>query len=146
MLDDVCAEIKNWFTYANDKYIGDYSVADGTISPLVDFKDTKYFRIIGSRKNNGVHKITDTLVDEREFHGAIWLMSPPKDFLDLVAEIEAWQAKYSEAVTSPYQSESFGGYSYAKASGGNGGTGSSIVPTWKDIFCSRLNRWRRIRE
>lgn len=147
MLSTVCAEIKNYFTYAGDKHFGDFAIVGGVITPSLDFP-TDYFRIVGSHKNDGVHKTTDVLEDEGQFHGAIWIMSPPKDFLDLVAEIEAWQEKYGgvdSALMSPFQSESFGGYSYSKASGGSGLSGASSVPTWQSMYASRLNAYRRIR-
>ena len=148
MLEEICAEIRNWFTYRSDIYIGDYEITDGVISPSVDFKETEYIRILGSRKNAGVHKLADNdLVDEEKFHGSIWLMSPPKDFLALVRAIESWQQKYgsaSSAAMSPYQSESFGGYSYTKASGGT--EGGSQYPTWQKMYADQLKRWRRIRD
>ena len=146
MIGEICAEIKNYFTYEGDKHIDNYAISDGQISPVVDFP-TDYIRIIGSRLNDGVHKKNkdgEFVLQDEEFHGAIWIMSPTDDFLSLVAEIEAWQAKNggaNSAAMSPFSSESFGGYSYSKASGANGG--SSL--TWKDQYGSRLNQYRRIR-
>lgn len=152
MLTEICAEIKNHFTYAEDRHIGDFAIVDGAITPSIDFP-TDYIYIVGSHLNNGVHKLSDesdVLLDEPEFHGAVWVMSPPKDFLDLVADIEAWQDKYGgvdSETMSPYQSESFGGYSYSKASGGSSAaSGKSSVPTWQSVYASRLNIYRRIRE
>lgn len=148
MLNTVCAEIKNYFTYEGDKHFGDFAITGGVITPSFDFP-TDYIRIVGSHLNDGVHKVSDNdLVDEDKFHGAIWVMSPPKDFLDLVAEIEAWQDKYGgvdSTLMSPFQSESFGGYSYTKASGGASSSGGSSVPTWQKIYASRLNIYRKIR-
>lgn len=149
MLSEVCAEIKNYFTYEHDKHIGDWRIAGGVITPSVDFP-TDYIRIVGSRLNDGVHKLSDpedVLVDE-EFHGAIWIMSPPNHFLALVDEIKSWQDVNGSANSqnmSPYQSESFGGYSYSKGSGGSGASGSSGVPTWQSQYASRLKLYRRIR-
>ena len=91
--------------------------------------------------NDGVHKFGDTedaLTDE-EFNGSVWLMKVPQDFLNLATEIEDWCKTYSEKVSSPYQSESFGGYSYSKASGSKGNI------TWQDAFATRLSMYRRIR-
>lgn len=148
MLNEICAEIKNYFTYKGDVHIGDFTISDGALSPSFEFP-TDYFRIVGSHNNDGIHKVSDNdLVDEAEFHGAVWIMSPPKDFLDLVAEIEAWQEKYGgveSANMSPYQSESFFGYSYSKGSGSSSSAGASSVPTWQNIYASRLKRFRRIR-
>jgi hypothetical protein len=72
-------------------------------------------------------------------------MSPPADFLALVADIEAWQEKngaLDSAAMSPFNSESFGGYSYSK-SGGDSAGGSSGA-NWKSAFASRLKIYRRI--
>lgn len=148
MLNEICAEIKNYFTYEGDRYIGDFTISGGVISPSFAFP-TNYFRIIGSHNNDGVHKVSDNdLVDEDTFHGAVWIMSPPKSFLDLVAEIEAWQEKYGGADSvnmSPYQSETFYGYSYTKGSTHSSSNGSSSVPTWKSTYASQLKPFRRIR-
>jgi len=144
MLSDICASIRNYFTYDSDKHPGTYKVQGGVLVPSVEFL-TDYYAIFGSRKNNGVHKVTDMLVDEGEFRGSVWVMSVPADFLALVEEIKAWQTKYgsleSEAM-SPFNSESFGGYSYSKGSGGASG-GSGAGASWQDVFGSRINRWRR---
>ena len=149
MLNEVCADIRNYFTYRNDILIGDYKIEGGVITPPIDFKGCEYIRIIGSRKNNGVHKLSDNdLEDEGSFHGSIWRMSPPKDFLLLVKDIEEWQAKNGSVDSvsmSPFQSESFGGYSYTKASGGAATGSKSSVPTWQSTFASRLKLYRRIR-
>lgn len=146
MLGEICAEIKNYFVKDGDIHIGDWEISNGTISSTLDFP-TNYIRIVGSRLNDGVHLITDKLQDEK-FHGGIWVMSPPQDFLLLVMEIEEWQTKNGAVNSqnmSPYQSESFGGYSYSKGAGGSG-NGSSSVPTWQSTYASRLNLYRKVRE
>lgn len=151
MLNAICAEIKNYFTWEGDKHIGDFSIVNGAITPSFSIP-TDYIRIVGSHLNDGVHKRGENgfnLTDEGKFHGGVWVMSPPADFLALAAEIEAWQTKYSgvdSVAMSPFQSESFGGYSYSKASGGSGsGAGASSVPNWQSVFASRLKIYRRIR-
>ena len=71
-------------------------------------------------------------------------MAVPAEFLSLVADIKAWVDKYggvdSEA-QSPFQSESFGGYSYSKGTTSNGDSNA----TWKTVFGARLNKWRKVR-
>lgn len=147
MLTEICGSIKNYFAKDEDKYIGEFSIVNGRIVPEIELP-TDYFRIVGSRKNDGVHCLTDegdTLIDEGKFKGAVWIMSPPKAFLDLAAEIEAWQAKNGGAegeAMSPFNSESFGGYSYSKS---GGGTGTGAVTGWQAAYASRLNMWRKIR-
>lgn len=150
MIGEICAEIKNYFTYDHDKHIDDWTISGGTISPVIDFP-TDYFRIIGSRLNDGVHKVSDLTknpLQDEEFHGAIWVMSPPASFIALVGEIESWQeinGKTDSALMSPFQSESFGGYSYSKGSA-SGANGASSIPTWQSMYASRLKLYRRIRE
>lgn len=145
MIGEICAEIKNYFVYKNDIHIGDWVISNGQISPILDLP-TDYIRIVGSRLNDGVHKVSDLNLVDESFHGGIWIMSPPADFISLVKEIEDWQEKNGKsdsAAMSPFQSESFGGYSYSKASG-RSSSGSSIVPTWQSVYASWLNRYRRI--
>jgi hypothetical protein len=148
MLNEVCANIKNYFTYEKDKHIGDFAIVDGNITPSFDIQ-TDYIRVVGSHLNDGVHVRDENgfgLEDEPEFHGAIWVMSVPKDFLVLVGEISDWQKKYGNVdsqAMSPFYSESFGGYSYSKAAGAISGVGSAT--TWQALFSSRLNQYRRIR-
>ena len=147
MLSEICADIKNYFTYKEDKHPGKFKVVGGVIVPAVTIPGD-YYAVFGSRKNNGVHKTTDVLADEDEFRGNVWAMSIPQDFLDLVKEIEDWQAKYgnvdSEAM-SPYNSESFGGYSYSKRAGNAADSTDSAGASWQAVYASRLNRWRRAR-
>lgn len=147
MLTEICAEIKNYFTYESDKHFGNFAIVDGHITPSFDIP-TDYVRIVGSHLNDGVHKLSDAdLEDEGEFHGAIWVMSPPKAFLMLAEEIAAWQAKnggVDSQAMSPFNSESFGGYSYSK-SAGTGAGGIGAAGTWQAAYSTRLNAYRRIR-
>lgn len=150
MLNEICAEIKNYFTWEKDKHFGDFTIENGQIVPSFDIP-TDYIRIVGSHLNDGVHKRGENgfeLADEDTFHGAVWIMSPPAHFLALVGEIETWQemnGKADSAAMGPFQSESFGGYSYSKASSGSSSSESSNVPTWQAAYASRLNMYRRIR-
>lgn len=153
MIAEICAYLKNYFChYGKDLHIGDFSIDNGQITPSIDLP-TDYIRIVGSHRNDGVHCLSDdsdTLVDEPEFHGAVWIMSPPADFLALVADIEAWQDKYGGAdssALSPFTSESFGGYSYSKAGAGGTSAGGGIGSSggWQAAFANRLNPYRRIR-
>ena len=142
MLTEICAYLRNWFD--RKKIYGSFVItggqirnADGTALPLLT---NQYFRVIGSVFSDGVHKFPDALTDE-EFNGAVWAMAVPPDFLALCEEIKTWCDTNAAAVTSPYQSESFAGYSYSLRSGGgsdDGGTG------WASIFADRLAPWRKI--
>lgn len=144
-LDDVCAELKNYFV--TDRQFGVFKISDGAISPLDFVQKGQYFRIVGSVFNDGVYKYTsegiEGLTDE-EFDGAIWAMAVPKQLVDLMGEMNEWQAKYGEVVASPYTSESFGGYSYTKASGMTAEDEGGGID-WRRTFKSSLNRWRKLR-
>lgn len=143
MLTELCKELNNWFDYNQPRFYGDFVIQDGEFTKDMGLQDGQYFRIVGSIFNDGVHKFgdnTDTLIDE-SFNGAVWAMAIPQEVIALSEEIDEWKAKYETAETmSPYQSESFGGYSYTKASGASGGTA-----TWQDVFRSKLNNYRRIK-
>lgn len=143
MLNELCMELKNYFDKAQPKIFGEIIIRDSKIQNaefLRAIKPNQYFRIAGSVLNDGVYRYDEELVLEDEtFKGSVWLMAVPKAVIELANDIEKWINDYSN-VNSPYQSESFGGYSYSKASGTNGG-----VVTWQDAFSKRLNMYRRIR-
>ena len=140
MLTELCQYLKNWFVDDKDKHKGKFIISGGKIAPLFDLQEGQYFRIIGSVFNDGVHCSTDDLKDENEFEGAIWLMRIPKAVLDLNKKIDDWTSANQSALSSPYQSESFGGYSYKKASGNS----SSGILGWSTQFADELSRWRKI--
>ena len=137
MLTEICTHLHNFFVRDEDKhYQKGITISDGILTPSFNIKKNQYYRIVGSVFNDGVHKFgdaTDVLVDET-FDGSVWLMSVPKAFLDLVAEIEDYQEKYGQA--TPYTSESFGGYSYSKS--------DATAASWQNAFGTRLNSWRKI--
>ena len=140
MLTDICQYLKNWFADDKDKQFDKFTIENGRIAPLNNLQNGQYYRIIGSVFNDGVHRSDDILTDELEFEGAIWLMRIPPVILDLDAEISEWIENHKDALASPYQSESFGGYSYSVA---NSNSASGVV-TWQSQFADRLSRWRKI--
>lgn len=145
MLTELCQELRNWFE--RKKFFGTFTIESGRIDlPDGSLQSGQYFRIVGSVFNDGVHKYDpeseSQLVDE-VFEGAIWSMGVPPAVVDLSERISEWVTKYGDSVSSPYSSESFGGYSYTKANSGQGNAASSS-PTWQSTFASELNRWRKI--
>lgn len=144
MLTEICAEIKNYFSSCSDKYYGKFKVENGTLAPPLLMQNGQYYRIIGSVFNDGVHKQGDELIDESGFSGSVWLMRVPKDLEDLADQITEWCTK-NEAIDSPamspFNSESFGGYSYSK----DGGNSATNAGTWQGVFASKLNKYRKIR-
>lgn len=142
MLTELCQELRNWFE--RKKYFGTFTIENGQIHPPDgSLQDGQYFRIVGSVFNDGVHKYGTGLLTDEVFEGAIWAMAVPPSVVDLSERISEWVTKYGDSVSSPYSSESFGGYSYQKASSGQGNAVSSN-PTWQNTFASELNRWRKI--
>lgn len=142
MIGQVCAEVKNYFIQKDvDIHASNYTVTNGQIGPVPFLKDGQYYRIVGSALNDGVYKhgTDDTDLADEEFFGAVWAMRVPRDFVALCEEIQAWDVQNGEALSGPYSSESFGGYSYSKATGSDGG-----AYTWRDQFKTRLNAYRRL--
>ena len=152
MISEICAELRNYFLrdYANpEQYIhyGSFVIANGEMQNLPFLKVGQFYRIVGSTFNDGVHKYgpnhrasedSETLTDE-EFEGAIWEMFVPKEIVGLSEEIQNWISNNADAINSPYQSESFGGYSYTKAVAGTG----RVSTDWQSHFAAKLDRWRR---
>lgn len=156
MLSELCRELNNYFCRDDaDKITGTFAVVDGELMPPVYFLDGQYYRIVGSVFNDGVHNYRteptpedETLKDEPEFDGQVWKMRVPQEVLNLAERISEWRTKNEAADSpnmSPYQSESFGIYSYSKGSSGQSksGAGSTAV-SWQSQFASELNKYRRV--
>lgn len=139
MLENVLTHIKNWFVV--EVYEKTYTVENKTLV-LPFLQNGQYYRICGSVFNDGLHKYGDNDLQDETFTGAVWALAIPKAVVELAGEIEAWQSKNGEAAQSPYTSESFGGYSYAKAT--DTVTGGPV--TWQTAFRGQLNPWRKARE
>ena len=140
MLENVLTHLKNWFVVPNGVYEGLFNIQDNTLA-LPYLQKGQYYRICGSVFNDGLHKYGDEDLQNETFTGTVWALAIPKSVVELASEIEAWQSKNGEAAQSPYSSESFGGYSYTKATTDKGGP-----VTWQTVFRSRLNEWRKPRE
>ena len=146
ILTEVCDYLNNYFW--EKKITGTFVISNGSIS-VAGLKDGQYFRILGSTFNDGVHKYpitqTESLTDET-FKGEIWAMAVPQTVIAIASDIKDWQAIYgkvgSEAM-SPFNSESFAGYSYSKSGSGSANGGSNA--TWQDVFAGRLNKYRKLR-
>ena len=148
MLTEVCAEIRNYFLRRyDDIHVGTFTVSDGEIEALPFLQNGQYFRIVGSVFNDGVWQYgeADERLHDETFSGSVWAMAVPPAVIALDSEITAWVAENEDAINNPYQSESFGGYSYQKTSGyagesKDGGDGVS----WQKQFAKRLSPYRRI--
>lgn len=150
MLTDLCQELKNWFDRDLPKYFGAFSIHDNQVFYInyanaeislsdLGLAENQFFRIVGSKFNDGVHQNPAVDLTDETFNGAVWFMAVPPSVLILDKRIEDWKAKYEDTTLSPYVSESFGGYSRTLAKSSNGGSVS-----YKTVFKSELNRWRKI--
>ena len=139
MLEQVLMHLKNWFLVPGGIHEGTYTIEDGGIT-LPFLANGQYFRICGSVFNDGLHQYNVLDLTDETFTGTIWALAIPKAVIELADEIGKWQDKNGEAASSPYQSESFGGYSYSKAT--DSATGGAV--TWQSAFRSRLNAWRKL--
>lgn len=139
MLEQLLRHLKNYFVA--EMYFDVYKIEKGSIT-LPFLFEGQYFRIIGSVFNDGIYQYPVSTLTDEEFDGAIWALAIPPEVISLADEIKKWQEKYGESANSPYQSESFGGYSYTAKSNNSMGGNKSF--TWKDAFASRLNDWRKV--
>ena len=154
MLQSICEYIHNYFINDDCRVSGTFTISNGAVSSLDFLKEGQRFLIAGSDLNDGVYTYhSDGLTNDDDnagaglsdetFNGAVCGLSVPPQVIALSAEIQDWVEKYGSVINSPYQSESFGGYSYTRASGTKvNGTGG--VAGWEDVFASRLNRWRKV--
>lgn len=139
MLELVLRHLNNWFLV--EIHEGTFTVENGSIA-LPFLLTNQYFRICGSVFNDGLHQYPATDLTDETFTGTVWALAVPKAVVTLSEDIAAWQEKNGEAVASPYQSESFGGYSYTKRSAGSD---SGTLNGWQDAFRGRLNDWRKLK-
>lgn len=135
MLTDICEDTRNWFSGDADKQFGKFTIEGGKFTPLFA-QEGQYYRIVGSVFNDGVHKVGDTDLIDETFDGAVWLMRVPRQVVALAEEIDEFNKNNKP---SAYTSESFGGYSYSKAT-----TASGSPATWRQVFAPQLNKWRKI--
>lgn len=137
MLEQVLGEIRNWFV--REVISGEFEVVDGQLRMPEGrtLQDGQYLRVVGSVFNDGLHQWPVADLADEEFHGEVWALAVPQEVQDLAGVIDDWDAKNAPG---PYVSESFGGYSYTRAT--NGATGQAAG--WRDRFRQELNRWRKV--
>jgi hypothetical protein len=140
-ITDFCAEVHNWFDFKRS--FGVFTIKDGSLI-VDDMLNGQFFRIIGSVFNDGVYQYPASNLKDETFDGAVWYMAVPPDAIALMADMSEWEIKNADILQSPYSSESFGGYSYTKASG-NASAGSGGQITVFSQFADRLKRYRKVR-
>ena len=150
ILEQVLYHIHNWFERESMPV---HTIDDNALPASITDRmlDGQWYRITGSYLNDGLHQNpADDLTDE-VFVGSVTLLAIPKALLAIVDDIEDWIAlndiAQDAALKSPYQSESFDGYSYSIRGdlAANTTSGGSVgLSGWQAAFASRLNPWRKI--
>lgn len=135
-LTNLCAELRNYFE--TKKRFGTFTISGGSISPSDFLQDGQYFRIVGSVFNDGVYRHPAHDLTDETFDGAVWAMAVPPAVIELLQKIQEFEAATANSPTA-YISESFGGYTYTKATDENG-----LPAGWRSVFKSELNRWRKL--
>lgn len=136
MLTEILAYLRNDFVV--ETHEDTFEIVGGVL-PLGFLQKGQYFRIIGSIFNDGVYCCTEDLkLTDEIFTGKVEALAIPPDLLMLADEITAYMQS-DEAKPTVFTSESFGGYSYTKATESSGAAAS-----WQTVFAARLRRWRKI--
>lgn len=138
-LFELLMHLRNFFPGLKWRFDGE-EITEKRLS-LPGLENGDFYLIEGSRRNNGIHVYGNQDLRNECFTGVVTEICVPKELLNLLDEINQWQEKNGEAVASPYQSESFGGYSYTKA---NTTSGSGESMSWKTAFGPRLRAWRKL--
>lgn len=137
MLEQILMHLNNWFLVPDGVHEDTFEIMDGGIE-LPFLAPGQYFRICGSVFNDGLHQYPAENLTDETFTGAVWALAVPRQLVALADEIKAWVEKNQP---SAYTSESFGGYSYSKATGQNG-----APMGWQDVFRAQLNPYRKMKE
>ena len=135
MLEAVLTHLNNWFV--REMYAGTFTVTGGRLV-IPDLEEGQYFRIVGSVFNDGLHQYPATDLANETFTGAVWALAVPKSVVVLADEIKVWAEKNQPGA---YTSESFGGYSYTRATNAKG-----AAVGWQDAFSAQLVTYRKLRD
>lgn len=146
MLTEICQYLHNYFDY--ERHYGDISIIGQSIfcdGKEIEIESGQYFALFRDKFVLGVYKKGDTLTD-KTFEGAVWLMDVPVSILNADTWATNWMNKNggvdSEA-NSPFQSESWGGYSYSKGSNSSGKIGGSVFD--QATFVRMLAPYRKLK-
>lgn len=134
MLEKLLKQANNWFTATENGMPvmreGVFSIENGSLA--LDFlKRGQYFRIQGSTFNDGLHEYPCSDMVDEDFTGTVTALAIPQSVIELSERIAAWCEANASQLSSPYESESFGGYSY-KTRGG-----------WARAFSDEISRIKR---
>lgn len=121
---------------------GSFSIEDGTLE-VDGLQEGQWFWVEGSVLNDGLHLYRDTDLHDETFEGRVVFLRIPDAVVRLADEIAAWCDANAKAIGGPYQSESFGGYSYTRATVGTSGN-EMPAAAWQSQFGARLRPYRKL--
>ena len=134
---DVMREVRR--TFRRECIEGDWRIADNRLTPGDLLLEGDWIAIRGSARADGVYQVTaDGLVPPARdecFTGRVWLLDPPPGFVELCAEICAWDAAHPAV---PARSERFGDYAWSAQDG------CGLSADWRTVFRARLIPYRRM--
>lgn len=147
MLEEVLRYVNNRFdrdakgnSYGSKS--GTFDVVGGTLE-LAGLAAGQHFWVEGSALNDGLHSYPPSDMADETFEGRVVFLRVPRAVVSLADEIAAWCEENASVVDSPLNSESFGGYSYSKASGGSQGN-ETPAAAWQVHFGARLRPFRKL--
>lgn len=114
-----------------------YTITDGALL-LAGVADGQYIRIFGSVFNDGVYQYPVYCLTDETFNGYVIPLAIPRAIISLADEISEWNKKNQPTA---FTSESFGGYTYSKATASNG-----TAATWREVFASDLAPYRKMKQ
>lgn len=140
-IKEICDYLRNYFL--DDIYEQTFEVVNNTINlDKISIQEGQFFLIEGSVFNDGIYQYPcATLQDEVIKYGAIATLRIPSDIIQIARDSIKWEEENAKTLNSPLQSESFGGYSYTKASSQISSTGQF---TWKDAFIDKLRSYKKL--
>ena len=147
MLEEVLRYVNNRFD--RDRYGREVGHADGRFSvvggavEIGGLAEGQYFWVEGSALNDGLHRYGDADMEDEDFEGRVVFLRVPRAVSDLAGEIADWCDANAKVLDSPMQSESFGGYSYTRASGAASGNEAPSAG-WQVHFGARLRPYRKL--
>lgn len=147
MLEQVLRYINNRFDRdasgnAYGSKSGTFEIADGSLE-IIGLLEGQYYWVEGSVLNDGLHLHPATDMHDETFNGKVVFLKVPPAVVSIAEEISEWSESNAEVINSPLQSESFGGYSYTRASGGAEGNETPSA-AWQLQFGARLRPYRKL--
>lgn len=148
MLEEVMRYVNNRFDRDKDGIAigslnGEFQASGGEMF-VPGLKDGQWFWIEGSDLNDGLHQYPADDLEDETFEGRVVFLRVPKALQELAADIETWCDENAKVIDNPYSSESFGGYSYSKATGGGSQGNENPAAAWQLQFGARLRPYRKL--